>query len=111
MQANQVTLKGTDRSFTIHPNVKRYTLLDNGFVESSAGKFRFERQLGGVSAKQSPKLKIVISHDFSKLKMTVTNSNGLQEVNIFENDRFADEVNTLEGILYQLTEDNVLEAV
>lgn len=111
MASNEAKIAGLDKTFRIHQEVKRYTLLDNSFAESSPGKFRLERALGDVSNKQSPKLKIVISNDFSKLKMSTTTGNGLKEINLFQNDKFEEEKDMLYAILFQLLEEHILEEI
>lgn len=104
-------IPGSNKSYRLSPEVKRYTLLDNNFIESQTGKFRLEQSLGEISQKNAPKIKISVSKDLNDLKIRTTSANGLRPVNIFQGDKFEGERKNLEALLYALVEGQVLEAV
>ncbi|WP_412990104.1 DUF1831 domain-containing protein [Pediococcus siamensis] len=86
----KVKVDGDTETYEISPEVKKYTLRDLGFIVSNGGNFVFERSLDPTSPyKQGNKLRIIFAKDLSGFKMSVTTSNGLKRVNIFnkENDQ------------------------
>ena len=79
-------LNGSTQLYQVSPQCKRYTLRDNGFVETKAGNFQFVRTLDDAEGahKKGLRLKVVVSKDLSQLKMSTTTSNGLQAVNVYQ---------------------------
>lgn len=110
--AKTAGLQGSDHSYQVHPDAKRYTLRDNGFEETSSGNFQYIRPLDvDPSNKQGIKLKVVISKDLSELKISTTTSNGLRTVNIYKGDVFAVTREKAQFILDNFAERGVLEQV
>ncbi|MGR3741954.1 cysteine desulfurase [Companilactobacillus sp. DQM5] len=77
---DQVT--GDKQSYKIADGIKKYTLKDVGFVETNNGNFVFDRPIGDSPYDAKFKLKISISKDFDKLKMSVTDMSGLTDIDI-----------------------------
>ena len=67
-------LNGSTQLYQVSPQCKRYTLRDNGFVETKAGNFQFVRTLDDAKGarKKGLRLKVVVSKDLSQLKMSTT---------------------------------------
>lgn len=79
---------GSPIQYRLSPSAKRYTLRDNGFVETNGGNFQLLRSLEPTpQSKEGFKLKITVSKDIKTLKMSITNANGLKAVNIFKSDQ------------------------
>ncbi len=102
--ANTVIINGDNRKFTINPEIKRYALIDAGFTKTKRGNFMY---------KQSPynatcQLKLTINEDLDHLTMVVTDTNGLQKVNIFKNKQLAPMVELLNFILKDLEDRQII---
>ncbi|APT14949.1 DUF1831 domain-containing protein [Lactobacillus jensenii] len=108
--ANTVIINGDTRKFTINENVKRYSLIDVGFVKSPKGNFVYEHPLYNESPYNAPtKLKMTINQDLDHLTMVITDKNGLQKVNIFKNDQLKPTVDLLNFILKDLIEREIIK--
>ncbi|MDT1996523.1 cysteine desulfurase [Carnobacterium divergens] len=104
------SLAGSPDSYQMSPTVKKYTVRDNGFEETSSGNFQFIRPLdASPENKQGIKLKIVISRDLTQLKISTTTSNGLRAVNLFKGDAFKMSIDKYNFIMAGLVERGVLE--
>lgn len=77
---DQVT--GDDQQYKIADNIKKYSMKDVGFIESNNGNFVFDRPIGDSPYDTKFKLKVSISKDLDKLKMSVTDMTGLTDINI-----------------------------
>lgn len=109
MAKDKVTVPGLEGEFSLHPDVKRYTLRDNGFMESKNGKFRLERSLGEfVADTNSPLLKITVDKNIETLKISTTNSKGLKKLDMSNNDRYAENREKAQTILEGLVDENIL---
>lgn len=107
-----VSLLGSKDAYTLHDNVKRYTLRDNGFLETKNGSFVYERVLGlNVTDKTAPKLKITVSKELTSLKLSAVTANGLKKVDLYKNDQLKAQRDFAENILLSLTEASVLKKV
>ncbi len=111
MSKDQCLFDGNGKSYQIHPDIKAYTLKDYGFVESSPGKFRFERHLGERADKNAPLLKVSISQDFSKLKISTTTANGLKRIQLGQADDLAMAQTIADTLLYEMVEAGILKEV
>ncbi|MBS4761120.1 cysteine desulfurase [Carnobacteriaceae bacterium zg-ZUI252] len=81
----QVTILGRQKTYTISPKCKRYTLRDNGFEETKTGNFQFVRSLDVVGgAKKHLQLKVTISKNMDSLKISTTNQSGLSTVDLYK---------------------------
>lgn len=105
-------LPGSDQSYAVSDQAKRYTLRDNGFTETKNGSFQYERVLSThVMDKKAPKLKITISKDIDELKISTVTPNGLKKVDLFKNKERQKEKEFAENILLNMIEGNVLKKV
>ncbi|MDO1605282.1 cysteine desulfurase [Lactobacillus sp. YT155] len=77
---DQVT--GDKQSYKISDKIKKYTLKDVGFTETNNGNFVFDRPIGDSPYDANFRLKISISKDFDKLRMSVTDMSGLTNIDI-----------------------------
>lgn len=79
----QVT--GDSDQYQVHPQIKVYALQDIGFTKSSQGNFSWEQPLSASSPYQAAYvLKVKIKQDLKTLNLAVTDSSGLQKINIFK---------------------------
>ena len=105
-------LLGSQDTYSVHEEAKRYTLRDNGFLENKNGSFHYERVLSLNSQnKKVPKLKIIISPDIDELKLSAVTSNGLKKVDLYKSGQLEEERKFAEGILDSLVEAKVLKKV
>lgn len=105
-------LLGSEDQYAVHEDAKRYTLRDNGFLESKNGSFQYERVLSLHSKdKKVPKLKLVISKDIDELKLSAVTANGLKKVDLYKSDQMEEERKFAEGIIAALVEAKVLKKV
>lgn len=110
--AKTATIEGGTTTYTLHPQIKRYTLKDNGFVETPSRNFQFIRSLEATPQNRDGfKLKIVISKDLKTLKMSVTTANGLKAVNIFKNDQHKASQEKLNFLIETLMNNHILVKV
>lgn len=87
----EAQLAGDATIYQISPQIKKYALLDTGFIQQKNGSYQLQRQLEtGKSFAASFKLKIVVNQDLSGFKMKVINANGTSIVNIFTHQKAAD---------------------
>ncbi|GEN49735.1 hypothetical protein [Alkalibacterium pelagium] len=105
-------LLGSNTHYSVNEEAKRYTLKDNGFMETKNGSFQYERTLSIHAVdKKAPKLKIVISKDLSELKLSAVTANGLKKIDLYKSDQLSDERTFAENILKSLVEGKVLTVV
>ncbi|MFV0560147.1 MAG: DUF1831 domain-containing protein [Enterococcus sp.] len=83
--AKTAQVLGSDVTYQLAPAAKRYTLRDNGFIETNGGNFQLIRPLDATpQSKEGFKLKITVSKDIKTFKMSITTANGLKTVDIFK---------------------------
>ena len=70
-----VSLKDCKYTYSLHPNVKKYTLRDNTFAVTKVGNYELNRLLEAVPN----------SGEGFLLKINITDKSGLRLVNIFKN--------------------------
>ncbi|GAB2487052.1 DUF1831 domain-containing protein [Alkalibacterium psychrotolerans] len=103
------SLLGSNQSYRVSDEAKRYTLRDNGFTETKNGSFQYERVLSTHAMdKKSPKLKITISKDIDELKISAVTPNGLKKIDLYKNKELQKEREFAENILLSLIEGKVL---
>ena len=101
---------GDSKTYTISPQIKRYTLMDLGFTQTKNGNFQLERSLDPNSPfTAANKLRVTVSKDLTTFQMGVTTANGLKAVNIFKDAKSADNVEQYQYIIDNLIERNVLQ--
>ncbi|MBM7636107.1 DUF1831 domain-containing protein [Streptococcus saliviloxodontae] len=82
-----VTLTDCAFSYTISPNVKKYTLRDNTFFQSKVGNYELTRLLEWVpNSGDGFNLKIIINKDLTGFKLNITDKSGLRLINIFKSE-------------------------
>lgn len=107
--ANTVIINGDQRKFTLSPDIKRYALIDAGFRASKRGNYLYDHPLYNESPYNATcKLKMTVSEDLDRLTMVVTDTNGLQKVNIFKNKQLQPMVELLDFILKDLQDRNII---
>lgn len=111
-QSNVAFLPGSTDKYRIHPEVKRYTLRDNAFMETRNGNFQYERVLSTKpGTKTAPKMKVTISKDFSDLRLSTIAQKGIKKVDIYKHDEMKEERELAEFYLDTFIENNILEKV
>ena len=111
-RSNEASLQGSNQKYCVHPDAKRYTMRDNAFIETKNGNFQYERILSTQpGSKSAPILKVNISKDFSKLKLSAVASNGIKKINLYANDQMKEARELAEFYLEEFVKENVLEKV
>ncbi|MDR2465079.1 MAG: DUF1831 domain-containing protein [Streptococcaceae bacterium] len=85
----EATLKGSKYIYSLNPLVKKFTLRDNGFVQTMNGNHQFVRTLEATpQSKEGFRLKITVNKDLQTFKMGVTTKDGLRTVDLFKKEEF-----------------------
>lgn len=106
------SLPGANKKYQLHPNVKRYTLLDHGFTETKNGNFQYERALSKQAMDQSaPKMKLTVSKNFDRLRMSTVAASGMKKVNLYQGNQLEEAREMAEFYLGYLVENGVLTEV
>ena len=78
-----VSLKDCKYTYSLHPNVKKYTLRDNTFAVTKVGNYELNRLLEAVpNSGEGFLLKIIFNKDLTGFKINITDKSGLRLVNI-----------------------------
>lgn len=100
---------GDPKTYTVSPEIKRYTLMDLGFLQTKNGNFQLERSLDPDSPFTAAiKLRITFKKDLTAFQMAVTTGNGLKALNIFKDPKNAGNVEQYNYIIENLIERGVL---
>lgn len=103
------SLLGSSVSYTLHPDVKRYTLLDNGFIETKNGNYQYERTLAKQASNQTaPRLKVRIGKNLNQLRLSVVAAKGLKKVNLYKDDQFEEARQMAEFYLDNFVKEDIL---
>ena len=82
-----VSLANCEYTYSLHPNVKKFTLRDNTFAESKVGNYELSRLLESVpNSGNGFLLKIIVNKDLNGFKINITDKSGLRLVNIFKSE-------------------------
>lgn len=109
MQKNQAQVLGDTDIYEIAPDIKKYSLLDAGFVEGRNDHFKLERPISGTSPYDARfLLKISISEGFSHLRMSITDKSGLHNINIYKAKDTKSEIDDYKFMMNFLEEKNIL---
>jgi len=107
-----VKLEGDTKTYALSKTIKKYTLMDLGFVKGRSGVFSLERSLDPMSPYQAAyKLKMTVDADLTGYKMAVVTGNGAQRANIFKNDVHPEAVEQLRFVMANFIERDVLTEV
>ncbi|ARJ72814.1 cysteine desulfurase [Latilactobacillus sakei] len=105
------TVLGNTTQYGLSDAVKKYTLRDTGFMPTNNGNFQLERPLDPNSPFNTAiKLKITVGKELKTLKMSVTSADGLHPVNIFKDEKNAENVEQFNFIINYLIERDILVA-
>ncbi|MFC3928962.1 DUF1831 domain-containing protein [Streptococcus caprae] len=78
---------GCKYSYSISPNIKKYTLRDTTFLQTKVGNYELTRLLEKVpNSGEGFPLKITINPELTGFKLTITDKSGLRLVNIFKSE-------------------------
>ena len=103
-----VQLVGDTVTYTISPEVKKYTLIDLGFEQTWRGNFEYKGSLDTDNPfKPVARLRILINASLDGFKMETVTGNGARKINIFTHQRSAEFVEQLHFILKEMLERNV----
>ncbi|MDR3156561.1 MAG: DUF1831 domain-containing protein [Lactobacillales bacterium] len=84
----EATLPGSKYKYRLTDKVKRFTLRDNGFIETKAGNFQFLRPLEATpQSKEGFLLKIMVDKGIKKFKLSTTSKDGMRAINIFKDEK------------------------
>ncbi|ETA74889.1 DUF1831 domain-containing protein [Ligilactobacillus equi] len=108
----EASVLGSQDKYRLSDNIKKYSLLDVGFMQSKGGKFQLERSLDPFSPyNQGYKLKVVIAADMQTFKLATVTANGMREVNIYKSKEREESEKQLNFILAELLDRKILEKV
>ena len=103
------TVTGDTRQFMLSPQIKRYTLMDLGFIQTRNGNFQLQRPLDPNNPYHSAvNFKMSVAKDLQTFQMAVTTANGLRTVDIFKNARDQPFVEQYQYIISNLIDRQVL---
>ena len=72
-----VSLKDCKYTYSLHPNVKKYTLRDNTFAVTKVGNYELNRLLEAVpNSGEGFLLKIIFNKDLTGFKINITDKSG-----------------------------------
>ena len=109
MEKNQAQVLGDNDIYEINPDVKKYSLLDAGFVEGRNDHFKLQRPISGTSPYDARYLlKITISEGFYHLKMAITDKSGLHNLNIYKGKDTKSEIDDYKFMMNFLQEKNIV---
>lgn len=101
------TLKGFNRTFSMSPECKPYTLRDNGFMETKGGNFQYKRPLD-TENRRGLVLKVTVKNDLKTLKISTVTSNELTAVDVSKLDNNAMLVEKINFIFDGFVDRNVM---
>ncbi|MFL2129309.1 cysteine desulfurase [Ruoffia sp. FAM 26255] len=100
-------LKGFNRTFSVSPEARPYTLRDNGFTDTKSGNFIYKRALDSTH-KQGLVLKVTVDKGLKGLKISTVNEKGLTAVDISKLDNNSMVVEKVNFIFDGFVDRNVL---
>ena len=77
----EATLQGFDRTFSVHPECKPYTLRDNGFTKTKGGNHLYKRDMN-VETNQGLVLKVTVNEGLDSLSISTVNKTGLKYIDV-----------------------------
>lgn len=103
-------LKGFNRTFSVSPEARAYTLRDNGFTDTKSGNFVYRRPLDSAS-RQGLVLKVTINKKLEALQISTVNEKGLNTVDVSKLDNNAMVVEKINFIFDGFIDRNVLTEI
>lgn len=80
-----ISLTDCKYTYTVSPNIKKYTLRDTTFVQNKLGNYELTRLLEEIpNSGDGFPLKLTINKDLTGAKLAITDKSGLRLVNIFK---------------------------
>lgn len=105
-----ITIKGLGE-FTISPAIKKFTLIDLGFITNNAGTYVLKRSLQpDMPVDQAISLKVVFKKNLSAMKLEVIGAAG-GPVDIDAREDAKDMLDLVGFFLKEMTERQVLEQI
>lgn len=105
----QAQVSGDQEVYELNPDVKKYSLLDAGFMETNKGSFRLEHPINGSSPYAARYyLRATVSKDLDSLKLAITDKSGMHNINMFKVKDIDAEVSDYRYLMNFLKEKNVL---
>ncbi|GAP02693.1 hypothetical protein FPFC_021410 [Fructobacillus pseudoficulneus] len=99
-----------DGTYEINPQIKKFTLLDLGFLTNNAGAYVLQRSLQpDLPIDQSIQLKITVNKDLTGFKMATVSAGAQAPVDIFARDDRDALVEIYHYYLQELEERQVLK--
>lgn len=109
MDKRQAQVQGDQEVYTLDPEVKKYSLMDAGFMESNKGSFRLVHPINGSSPYEARYyLRATVDKDLDSLKLAITDKSGLHNINMFKVKNTEAEVSDYRYLMNFLKEKNVL---
>jgi len=109
MDKLQAQVLGDQEIYKLSPDVKRYSLMDSGFMETNKGSFRLEHPINGSSPYAARYfLRAVVGKDLDSLKLSITDKSGMHNINLFKIKDAENEINDYRYLMNFLKEKNVL---
>lgn len=109
MDKRQAQVQGDQEIYELNPDIKKYSLMDAGFMESNKGSFRLEHPINGSSPYAARYyLRATVSKDLDSLKLAITDKSGLHNINMFKVKNIDEEVSDYRYLMNFLKEKNVL---
>ncbi|MDR3191157.1 MAG: DUF1831 domain-containing protein [Lactobacillaceae bacterium] len=82
-----VKVAGDNVTYLFNSELKKYALMDTGFIQNNAGAYIMQRALEpNKGLEKSIKLKVAVDKDITGVKIKTVNPSGNDTVNIFKNE-------------------------
>lgn len=104
---NEAMLRGFNRTFSVSPEARPYTLRDNGFVNTKSGNFEYKRSLD-TDQPNGVVLKAMVDKNLTGLKLSTVTESGFKSVDVTKLNNNAMLVEKINFILDGFVDRNVL---
>jgi Domain of unknown function (DUF1831). len=109
MDKRQAQVQGDQEVYELDPTVKKYSLLDAGFMETNKGSFRLEHPINGSSPYAARYyLHATVDKNLDSLKLAITDKSGMHNINMFKIKDTEKEISDYRYLMNFLKEKNVL---
>lgn len=104
-----VKISGDQDTYSISPEIKKYSLLDVGFEQTKRGNFEYKGSLDTDNPfNPVARLRILIAADLTGFKMETVTGNGMRKINIFNHARADEFVEQYHYILKEMLDRSIL---